>query len=558
MMICDSKDNHTTVFLKKGMKIFLLMIFFSTILNGMEKAVVSSNSSFWVLLNESIGVGKGNTSPAAEKPAGSQKNIRLITRDSDTGEIIPCRVIIADSLGQFWGFNGQITSKRTFFHTPGDTLVALYPGVFNAAVSRGSEYIPVRDRLITVPASTNPTPITVEIPLKRWIHMKELGWYSCDNEVHAEESLDPRGIYTVQLGEDLNILNLAALGEGNRTWDYQHWRKDPFPFSRPFYPMVIGEEWRSGAWQNHMIIMGHPRRLSTYGNGFFHRADCPIKYSYPPALDVCDEVHSLGGIVMPCHPFQTYQPWTETMSNPTERYAAYELPVDMALGKVDGMSVYTFNQADTWNRFVWYRLLNCGFRVAPYAGTDVITFRAVDLPNRSWGAIPGRVRSYTYIPDQTGDLNVRDWMRESVKGRSFVSSGAMVFFTVNGDIPGSELELKSINGEVAVDVRADARWMGGLTSISFIVNGDIVYTEYCGGSRHEVLNKKIRLTRSSWLAVKVDGLPADVFNGCAHSAPVYVTLDNTPIRSQKDASYFVNWIDRHITLLDSTSHFDTG
>ncbi len=92
--------------------------------------------------------------------------------------------------------------------------------------------------------------------------------------MHAEESLDPRGIYTVQLGEDLNILNFTALGEGNRTWGYQFWREDPFPFSRPYYPMVIGEEWRSGAWQNHMVVMGHPRRLSTYGkNAFIRVAD---------------------------------------------------------------------------------------------------------------------------------------------------------------------------------------------------------------------------------------------------------------------------------------------
>ena len=48
-----------------------------------------------------------------------------------------------------------------------------------------------------------------------------------------------------------------------------------------------------------------------------------------------------------------------------------------------------------------------------------------------------------------------------------------------------------------------------------------------------------------------------MFNGCAHSGPVYVTLDKRPISLREDALYFVNWIDRHIALLDSTNHFDT-
>ncbi len=118
---------------------------------------------------------KGNTSPVEKPPVGSLKSIRLITRDSDTGEIIPCRVIIADTLGQYWGIKGRINSKRIFFHTPGDTLVSLYPGSFKATISRGLEYNPVRNKLFTVPESYNSGSLTVEIPIERWIHMKELG-----------------------------------------------------------------------------------------------------------------------------------------------------------------------------------------------------------------------------------------------------------------------------------------------------------------------------------------------------------------------------------------------
>ncbi|MFC1509860.1 SUMF1/EgtB/PvdO family nonheme iron enzyme [Candidatus Omnitrophota bacterium] len=532
------------VFLQKGLCILLLMTLFTALAND------SSNAK------------TDNTTKAVEKPAGKMERIRLITRDDDTGESIPCRIVIADSHDTYWGLDGQMPEKRIFFYTPGDTLLALSPGNFRATVFRGFEYTPVKDKLFTVPDSPESSPFTVEIPLRRWIHMKELGWFSCDSEVHvggSPELSDLQRIYTIQRGEDVNLLNLAAYGQGSMTQKlFRFLQKDPLSFSIPFYPMVVGEEWRSGAWQNHMIIMGLSRPLSVHGSGWFNYPTSPYRFTYPPALDFCDEAHALGAIVFPCHSFQWNKPWAAPMGDNTELYAAFELPVDVALGKVDGMAVYTFSQQDTWNRLVWYKLLNCGFRVAPFAGTDISDFTGNHVQMGIQGAYIGRVRSYTYIPNQTDDLNFQEWMSETVKGRSFVSSGPMVFSTVNGEMPGSELSLKTIEGETTVSVNVDAQWVNGINGVSIIVNGDLVYTEDGGGNKRVTLNKDVRLTRSSWIAIKVDGKPfIDMFNGCAHSAPVYVTIDKSPIHSRTDALYFVDWIDRHIALLDSTNHFDT-
>ena len=488
-----------------------------------------------------------------------QNQIRITTRDSDTGDIIPCRIVISDDQDRHWGPDGLIEGERIFFYTNGEALVTLGKGSYSATVFRGFEYTPVKDKPFTVSGSSTET---VEVSLKRWIHMKELGWYSCDSEVHVGGSPDLerlKNVYTIQQGEDINLLNLAAYGQGSMTQElFRFLQKDPLSFSKPFYPLVVGEEWRSGAWQNHMIIMGLPQPLSNHGGGWFNYPTSPNRFTYPPAVDICDEVHDLGAIVFPCHPFQWNKPWAAPMGDNTELYAAFELPVDVALGKVDGMAVYTFSLQDTWNRLVWYKLLNCGYRVAPFAGTDISDFTGNHVQMGITGAYIGRVRSYTYIPDQKERLNFDDWMRESVKGRSFVSSGPMVFLTVNGEIPGAELNLRTEDGETKVSVNIDARWMNGINSVSIICNGDRVYSENGNGENRVVFSRDIRLTRSSWIAVNVDGKPfTGMFNGFAHTAPVYVTLDKKPIRSRTDAQYFVTWIDRHIALLDSTNHFDT-
>lgn len=479
--------------------------------------------------------------------------VRLITRDAETGKTIPCRITIADSSGQFRGLKGILTAQRNFFHSPGDTLLFLNPGAYRITAFRGNEYAPIRDSAFVVSSSPTPSGCMIELALKRWIHMKKLGWFSCDQEVHASGTLSPRGIYTVQLGEDLNILQLDAMGEGNWKTDYQHWTTGPFPFSQPFYPMLIGEEWRSKTWQNHMIIMHASRPLSEYGNGFYESADCPYRFSFPPALDFIDEARSLGGIVVACHPFAVAEPWTLDPANPYERHSAYELPVDAALGKIDGMQVYCYTQNDAWNRYVWYKLLNCGFRIPPFTGTDVLNFTG-----DAYGEFPGIVRTYAYVKGQTNALDYSAWIQAAKQGRSFVSSGAVVFFTVDGEMPGSEVKVRAGKNGATVAVHAEARWMGGIKNISVVVNGEAVFTQPGEGKQHVVFTRDLPISRSSWIAVNVEGNPVGPLHGCAHSAPVYVTLGNRPIRSGTDSRYFVDWIDRFIARLDSANHFETA
>ena len=107
---------------------------------------------------------------------------------------------------------------------------------------------------------------------------------------------------------------------------------------------------------------------------------------------------------------------------------AHELPVDLALGKVDAMDVVS-NLDEIASMEIWYRLLNCGFRLAISAGTDSFT-------NVADHYAPGGGRVYVH---SGAPLNYDNWVREYKRGHSFASNGPVLAFTVDGHEAGDDV-----------------------------------------------------------------------------------------------------------------------
>ena len=84
-------------------------------------------------------------------------------------------------------------------------------------------------------------------------------------------------------------------------------------------------------------------------------------------------------------------------------YAAKAIPIDVALGKIDTLDIN-----NSWAASVplWYRLLNCGFRVPATAGTDVFL-------NRIGSNLPGGDRVYVHVD---GPLDLRGLDRRAEGG----------------------------------------------------------------------------------------------------------------------------------------------
>ena len=151
---------------------------------------------------------------------------------------------------------------------------------------------------------------------------------------------------------------------------------------------------------------------------------------------------------------------------------ALELPVDVALGKVDYIEVLGFSD-HRMTASVWYRLLNCGFRLPAGAGSDTMANYA------SLRGPVGLTRVYTSIPkDVTSTV---PWFESLKQGRTFATNGPLLGFTLGGKAVGEDLKLPE--GENKVMFTAWLRSFVPVDHLEVVCNGRVVRDLNLNGDR---------------------------------------------------------------------------
>ena len=105
----------------------------------------------------------------------------------------------------------------------------------------------------------------------------------------------------------------------------------------------------------------------------------------------------------------------------TQEDTPEELAADVALGKLDYMEVVGFNdyRATAW---VWYRLLNLGFRIPAGAGTDAMAnFASLRGP-------VGMDRVYARVP--RGPVKIERFWTALKSGKTFATNGPLLEFSM--------------------------------------------------------------------------------------------------------------------------------
>jgi hypothetical protein len=205
---------------------------------------------------------------------------------------------------------------------------------------------------------------------------------------------------------------------------------------------------------------------------------------------VFDEVHRQGGLSGYAH---AYQPARMSF------WVRHNMTLNMPRDKVDFAEISEFGDIDT---DVYYEFLNLGFKLTATAGSDV-----------PWGNSIGTSRVYAY----TGrGFDADEWFAAVKAGRTFVTSGPMLDFTVNGERPGAELKLKP--GD-KLKVKAEAEGlMAEPRYLELVEQGEVVARAPRGG-RKLALETELTVQHSTWLAVRAAG---------AHTTPVYVRVGAEP------------------------------
>jgi hypothetical protein len=463
----------------------------------------------------------------------------LSVRDAADGKPTVARVSLREDGGRSHAPPGSLYRSlrgRGHFYCDNTAELVVPAGTYRLTGYRGPEY-KVASRAVTVEAGQTRE---VTVGLERWAHMAKDGWYSGELHIHANYGYGawfntPETMRRQCAGEDLNVCNfMVANSDADVVYDRPFFRGGPDPLSTPETILYWNQEFRSTIW-GHMTLVNLRQVVEPVFTGFEGTTN---PWDTPSNADVADRARRQGGVVNYTHVAQA-EDWTRTP------YAAKAIPIDVALGKVDTLDIN-----NSWAASVplWYRLLNCGFRVPAAAGTDVFL-------NRIGSNLPGGDRVYVRV---AGPLTYEGWIDGLKAGRSFVTSGPMLTFAVNGEGPGGVLKLWE---KPKVRVRATARSQFPLARAEVVHNGTVIAAAEPAADRlTATLDREVTLDRGGWLAFRADGPgTADTATPAlnAHTNPVYVEAGGVVYRSAEEARAFLRWIDQFELVLRTRNRFPT-
>lgn len=459
------------------------------------------------------------------QPVGS---LEVQVVDKDSGQPVTARVWVQHTDGKFHAPVGslyRLLNNDMHFYAEGREELAVPVGQYSLAVARGPEYRIARRDVEIRPGET--TAINIEV--ERWTDQRQRGWYSGENHIHANYGYghwynSPRTMLAQCAGEDLLVCNfMVANSDGDGVFDREYFRGRPDPLSTDRTVLYWNEEFRSTIW-GHMTLLNLKQLVEPIFTGFRNTTN---PHDHPTNSDVADHTHDQGGHVNYTHPAQSaVDPYLGA-------YTAKELPVDVALGKVDSIDVMGSNHVA--NMPLWYRLLNCGFHIPASAGTDCFL-------NRIASRLPGSDRAYVKID---GEFTYDAWITNLKAGRSFVTNGPMLEFTANGQGLGETLRFDTA-AEVHMQTRVRSQYL--VNRVELISNGEAIATADDNGDGLDIVwDRRIQIPASGWIAIRVSGprhpdqSRGDVF---AHTSPIYVEIQDRPLAPREDAEYFLGWIDR--------------
>jgi hypothetical protein len=394
---------------------------------------------------------------------------------------------------------------------------------------------------------------SVTAALRRWSHMAADGWYSGDVHVHlhygGEYLLSPQDASLAQRAEDVHFMNMMVANQGSFfIHDEEHFEGKPHALSGAHHILQWGEEYRNDFY-GHMCMYGIEKLVPPIYSGFRMSDRIDDMPANAVAARLC---HDAGGALSYAHPlFDSLE--LDRVFTRSRTVEAKELPIDAALGVIDAVDIMSYPSRNMESSRLWYRLLNCGLKLAATAGTD--TFMN-DCDNGTFSNPPAGVRVFARVE---GAFTTAAWCDAVRAGRTFVTNAPMITLDVAGRGPGDEI---TVTPGDKLRFEAEAGSHVPFERLEIIVNGDVVASADASGGGHEAaISHELTAGESCWIAARVTGgvhehvLDRDgVF---AHTSPIYVRIGDAPVARRDDAAYFVDWIERLIAMAEATGVYQS-
>ncbi len=435
--------------------------------------------------------------------------VHVTVEDADTGRPVPCRVAFHSAEGVPYAPHGHHAPLFSNMHTwhidvGGDVQLGqiayayidgtcqgwLPRGKVLVDVARGFEYEPLRTWVDIEPSQRSLT-----LRLKRWIDMRAEGYYSGDTHVHF---LSTQGSHTEAAGEDLDVVNLLLSQWGHLFTNSEDFTGEPSISARNQTIVYASQENRQHML-GHLTLLGLKKAVMPWGSGG------PGEAELGGGLDItlshwADACHAQGGtVVIPHLPTPNAEP-----------------AVLIATGRADAVEMLEHR---AYEHLEYYRYLNAGYRLPLVGGTDKM----------SSNTPVGLYRTYVQIPEDQ-PFTYDSWCAGLRAGRTFLSGGALIWLSVDGQPPGSTISLK--NGGT-VEIEARARSIFPIHSLQIVQQGQVVAETSETDAVHDLhLRTSLKVAGDAWLAARAAGpnyyTATPHFDRrsrgvMAHTSPVYIT-----------------------------------
>ncbi|HWB98699.1 MAG TPA: CehA/McbA family metallohydrolase, partial [Bryobacteraceae bacterium] len=462
-----------------------------------------------------------------KRPMG-RVHVRVV--DAASGQLLAARIQGLASDGKFYAPTDAYarisgTSRHCFFSS-GEFILDVPPGELKLTAVKGYERLPAQ-RAVTVSAGAT---AEMTLPLTRIVDSPARGWYSSSTHVHmnygGNRHNTPEALAMMASAEDLHVVNSLIANTDSRFFDWQYFgkgREYPLQPPRPDVKITFGEEYRSQFYGHVYMASLKDHIVLPYGTAYEGVA---LDAIYPTNADMLRAAKEQGGVTGYVHPFGETDPLESGLG-------AKAFPVDAALGVVDTLD---WAAALRGQLRVWFRMLDNDFHIAPTGGEDSI----VCLHNRK---LIGSIRTYAYLGK---NFSVDAWFDALRQGRTFFSTGPLLDFRVQDQIPGGEVHLAGSGGTVTVEGTA---WFAApVTKLTVYHRGGVLREVPVEGGTHQAhLRFDVPVRHSDWLVLVAEGPSSEFFDTdylLASTNAIRVYVGSEKIRSRDSAEYFERWIDK--------------
>jgi hypothetical protein len=414
-----------------------------------------------------------------------------------------------------------------FFYSAGEVEMAVPPGPVRVVAEGGFEQTRVAETLTCEAGEVQKVTLTPE-PL---VDLAERGWVSGDTHVHGVTNqwnvdLPLETLRVVQQAEGLRVINNLTLLQRRANEAFIKPSQAPMgpiaELSDEHYHVQMGEEYRNEDLYGHLCFLNLQWLVQPIGTGRIIAG--PDALDYPlnrTAIEACREQ---GGLSIEAH---------GTAGNK-------DVPVNVVHRLTDSLD--QIEPAD------YYRLLDCGFRLPLSNGSD--------FPARPLGI----ARVFVQLD---GPFSYARWIEALRRGRSFTSSGPLLFLTVDRRGLG---EVIDAGPEKMLDIHLQAIARDPLGVVQIVSNGEILAERQTDQTEIE-LSLRVPAVESRWIIARCsnrDDGDATIgwgnFNtivgpGIAHTSPVYVHVDGRPRFVPAAAQYWIDQMRQHQRKIAATGRF---